>query len=195
LSASNLAPTANQSQDQGKNMPIFSLGERRLACASDDYFIAPTASVIGQVKLGHQANIWFNCVLRADGEVIVLGNRANVQDGTIMHSDKGLPIILEDSVAIGHKVMLHGCIIGEGTLVGMNAVVLNGAVIGKNSIVGAHTLVPVGKKFPDGVMLMGTPAKVMRELSPEEQARGRRTCGNYIRRAEEYRRLLKLENA
>jgi carbonic anhydrase/acetyltransferase-like protein (isoleucine patch superfamily) len=173
-------------------MPIFSLGELRLTTKSDDYFIAPTATVIGQVTMGHQANIWFNCVLRADGEVIILGDRVNVQDGTIIHSDKGQPCILENDVAIGHKVMLHSCVIGEGTLVGMNAVILNGAKIGKNSIVGAHTLVPEGKVFPDNVMLMGTPAKVMRELTPEQAGRGRKTAGNYAMRAQQYKKELML---
>lgn len=173
-------------------MPVYSLGELRLITKSDDYFIAPTASVIGSVTMGHQANIWFNCVVRSDGEVIILGDRANVQDGCIIHSDPGEPCILENDVAIGHKVMLHGCRIGEGTLVGMNAVVLNGAKIGKNSIVGAHTLVPEGKIFPDGVMLMGTPARIMRELSPEQAGRGRQTAANYARRAQQYRQELQL---
>jgi carbonic anhydrase/acetyltransferase-like protein (isoleucine patch superfamily) len=173
-------------------MPIYSLGELRLTTKSDDYFIAPTATVIGSVTMGHQANIWFNCVLRSDGEVIVLGDRANVQDGCIIHSDPGTPCILEDDVAIGHKVMLHGCHIGEGTLVGMNAVILNGAKIGRNSIVGAHTLVPEGKVFPDGVMLMGTPARIMRQLSPEQAGRGRQTASNYARRYQQYKQELRL---
>lgn len=131
-------------------------------------------------------------MLRADGEVIILGDRVNVQDGTIIHSDPGQPCVLENDVAIGHKVMLHGCVIGEGTLVGMNAVILNGAKIGKNSIVGAHTLVPEGKVFPDNVMLMGTPAKVVRELTPEQAGRGRKTADNYAKRAEQYKKELKL---
>jgi carbonic anhydrase/acetyltransferase-like protein (isoleucine patch superfamily) len=172
-------------------MPIFELANRRITYASDDYFIAPTATIIGSVQVGHQANVWFNCVLRSDGEIIVLGDRVNVQDATVIHSDAGKPCILENDVAIGHKVMLHGCVIGEGTLVGMNAVILNDARIGRNCIVGAHTLVPEGKTFPDGVMLMGTPAKIMRELTPEEQQRGRRTSGNYLRRAAQYRAELK----
>ena len=108
-------------------MPIFSLGERRLMCVSDDYFIAPTATVIGAVKLGHQASIWFKCVLRGDGELISIGDRCNVQDSSVLHVDPGQPLTIGNDVSIGHKVMLHGCTIGEGSLVGMNAVILNDA--------------------------------------------------------------------
>ena len=174
-------------------MPIFSLGERRLMCDSEEYFIAPTATVIGAVRLGHQASIWFNCVLRGDGELITIGDRCNVQDASVLHVDPGLPLHLGNDVSIGHKVMLHGCSIGEGSLVGMNAVILNDAHIGKNSLVGAHSLVPEGKRFPDGVLLMGTPAKVVRELTPEDQARVKQTARNYVLRSGQYRRELKLE--
>jgi len=176
-------------------MPIFSLGERRLVCASDEWFIAPGADVIGNVHLGHQASIWFNCVLRGDNAAITIGDRSNVQDGTICHVDRNNPLTLAEDVTIGHKVMLHGCTIGPGSLVGMNAVVLNRARIGAGSIVGAHSLVPEDKVFPDGVLLMGTPAKVVRELSSEEKERILLTAKGYIARSVEYREQLRLEKS
>ena len=173
-------------------MTIYALGDKRIRFASSEYFVAPSASVIGDVRLGHQASIWFNCVVRADAESVTIGDRVNVQDGSVLHCDPGKPLILEADVSIGHKVMLHGCTIGEGSLVGMNAVILNGAHIGKHSLVGAHTLVPEGKRFPDGVLLMGTPAKIVRELTPEDQLRVARTAANYVARSAQYRQLLKL---
>ncbi len=176
-------------------MPIYSLGERRFSHSSDEWFIAPSADIIGAVRLGHQANVWFNCVLRADNEVITIGDRCNVQDGSVFHADRNAPLTLEDNVSIGHKVMLHGCTIGAGTLIGMNAVVLNRARIGAGSIVGAHSLVPEDKVFPDGVMLMGSPAKVVRELRPEEKIRVLGIAQNYVDRAARYRLELKLESA
>lgn len=172
-------------------MPIYALGEKTLQRRSETCFIAPTASIIGAVTLGHEASIWFNCVLRADAERILIGDRVNVQDGSILHCDPGKPLILEDDVSIGHKVMLHGCTIGTGSLVGMNAVILNDARIGRNTLVGAHSLVPEGKSFPDGVLLMGSPAKVVRELSPEQQARIKRTAASYVARAALYRQSLR----
>lgn len=176
-------------------MPVYSLGECRLELVSDEYFIAPSADVIGSVRLGHQANIWFNCVLRGDNGVIHIGDRCNIQDGSVLHADRVAPLHLEDDVSIAHKVMLHGCRIGAGTLIGMNAVILNNARIGAGSIVGAHSLVPEGKEFPDGVMLMGSPAKVVRELRPEERTRVLATAKGYVERAARYRRELKLESA
>ena len=120
-------------------MPIFSLGERSLTHDTDDYFIAPTATLVGSVHMGHASNIWFNCTLRADGERIVLGERCNIQDASVLHADESEPILLGRDVSIGHKVMLHGCRIGEGTLIGMNAVLLNGCSVGAGSIVAAHS--------------------------------------------------------
>ena len=174
-------------------MPIFSLGERRLVCVSEEYFIAPTATVIGAVRLGHQSSIWFNCVLRGDGELISIGDRCNVQDASVLHVDPGSPLNIGDNVSIGHKVMLHGCTIGEGSLIGMNAVILNDACIGKNTLVGAHSLVAEGKRFPDGVLLLGSPAKVARKLTPDDLIRVNRTANNYVQRAAQYRNELKLE--
>lgn len=176
-------------------MPIFSLGERRLTCASNEWYIAPTADIIGSVRLGHQSSVWFNCVLRADNADITIGDRCNLQDASVFHVDSNAPLTLADDVSIGHMAMLHGCSIGPGSLIGMGAVILNHARIGAGSIVGAHSLVPEGKEFPDGVMLMGSPAKVVRELRPEEKERILRTARGYADRGAHYRRELKLESA
>ena len=176
-------------------MPIYFLKERHFTHASDEWFVAPSADIIGAVHLGHQANVWFNCVLRADNEAIHIGDRCNIQDGSVLHVDRNAPLTLGDDVSIAHKVMLHGCTIGPGTLIGMNAVILNRANIGAGSIVAAHSLVTEDKVFPDGVMLMGSPAKVVRELRPEERARALATAQNYVDRAARYRLELKLESA
>ncbi len=174
-------------------MPIFSLGERRLTHDTDDYFIAPTATLVGSVHMGHASNIWFNCTLRADGERIVLGERCNIQDASVLHADESEPILLGRDVSIGHKVMLHGCRVGEGTLIGMNAVLLNGCSVGAGSIVAAHSLVPEGRHIPDGVLAMGAPAKVIRTLSDDEKAGVGRIAANYAARAQMFRQELKLD--
>lgn len=176
-------------------MPVFSLGERRLTYASDDFFIAPTATIIGSVRMGHASSIWFNCMLRADGELVSLGDRCNIQDASVLHADDSEPIMLGNDVSIGHKAMLHGCRVGDGTLIGMNAVLLNGSAVGAGSIVAAHSLVPEHKTFPGGVLIMGTPAKVVREISEAEQAALMRIAKNYAARGQRYRRELKLEYA
>jgi carbonic anhydrase/acetyltransferase-like protein (isoleucine patch superfamily) len=144
---------------------IFSLGERRLKAAGDDYFVAPTASVIGSVELGHEASVWFGAVLRADHDVIRLGDNTNVQDGSVLHVSANEPCILGNNVTIGHMVMLHSVHIGDNSLVGNGAIMLDRAKIGKNVIVAANALIPPDKEYPDGVVLMGAPAKVVREVT------------------------------
>ena len=129
-------------------MPIYSLGERKVEFRGREWFVAPTASVIGSVVLGNEANIWFDVVIRGDNELITIGERVNVQDGSVLHADPGFPLTLARGVSVGHKAMLHGCTVGEGSLIGMNSVVMNGAVIGKGSIVGSNALVAEGKTFP-----------------------------------------------
>ena len=176
-------------------MPIFSLGTRHLIHDTDDYFIAPTATLVGSVHMGHASSIWFNCTLRADGERIVLGERCNIQDASVLHADESEPILLGRDVSIGHKVMLHGCKVGDGTLIGMNAVLLNGCSVGTGSIVAAHSLVPEGRHIPDGVLAMGAPAKVMRKLSDDEKAHIRDIAVNYAARAQRFREELSFERA
>ena len=129
-----------------------------------EYWIAPGATVLGNVILGRNASVWFGAVLRGDNDPIVIGENSNIQDLSVLHTDMGSPLTIGANVTVGHKVMLHGCSIGDGSLIGINSVVLNGAVIGKGCIVGANSLITERKVFPDNVMIMGSPAKVVREL-------------------------------
>lgn len=176
-------------------MPIFSLGARRLTHDTDDYFIAPTATLVGSVHMGRTSSIWFDCTLRADGARIELGERCNIQDASVLHADESEPILLGRDVSIGHKVMLHGCKVGDGTLIGMNAVLLNGCSVGAGSIVAAHSLVPEGRHIPDGVLAMGSPARVIRTLSQQEKAGIAGIAANYAARAQRFREELRLELA
>lgn len=133
--------------------------------ASGNYWIAPNATIIGNVILMENASIWFNAVLRGDNDPITIGENANVQDGAILHTDHGAPLTLGANVTVGHLAMLHGCTIGDNSLIGIGAVVLNHAVIGKNCIIGAKALIPEGKVIPDNSLVMGAPGKVVREIS------------------------------
>ena len=139
--------------------------------AEGDYWVADSATVVGNVLLKQDASVWFNAVVRGDNDLITIGEGSNVQDGSVLHTDPGFPLTIGAHVTIGHKVMLHGCDIGEGSLIGINAVVLNGAKIGKNCLIGANTLITEGKEIPDGSLVMGSPAKVIKTLSEEQQAR------------------------
>ena len=132
-------------------------------------WVADSAQVIGNVELGDGANVWFGAVVRGDNEAVRIGRRTNIQDGSVLHSDVGVPLTLGDDVTIGHMVMLHGCTIGDGSLIGMGAIILNGARIGKGCLVGAGSLVTEGKVFADGSMIMGRPAKAVRALSDEQR--------------------------
>ncbi len=150
---------------------FYQFEERRPQLQGSRHYVAPNASLIGSVILHDEVSIWFNAVLRADNDVIEIGAGSNVQDGSILHTDPGLALRVGRGVTIGHKAMLHGCTIGDGSLIGMNAVVLNGARIGREVLVGANTLIAEGKTIPDGVLVLGSPGRVVRELSPEERAR------------------------
>lgn len=130
----------------------------------DSCFVAPSASLIGQVNMAENSSVWFNCVLRADNEPINIGKNSNVQDGSVLHVDPTFPINIGENVIVGHKVMLHGCTIGDNTLIGMNAVILNGATIGENCIIGANALITEGTEIPSGSMALGSPAKVVKKL-------------------------------
>lgn len=134
-------------------------------------WVAHDANVIGRVRLGARASVWFGCTLRGDNEWISIGAGSNVQEGTVMHTDIGFPLTVGEGVTIGHQAMLHGCTVGDGALIGIGAVVLNGARIGRGCLVGAGALVTEGKEFPDGVLIMGSPARVVRELTDEQRAR------------------------
>ena len=154
-------------------------------------WIADSAEVMGNVTLGPDASVWFGCVLRGDTESMTIGEGSNIQDLTVMHADHGLPLTIGKHVTVGHKVMLHGCTIGDESLIGIGAIVLNGARIGKNCLVGAGSLVTEGKEFPDGSMIMGTPAKVVRQLTPEQIEGLRLSAQHYIDNARMFRATLK----
>ena len=135
---------------------------------NDTNFIAPNATVIGRVVLEEDASVWFNVVIRGDNDPIIIGKKSNIQDGSILHTDLGAPLNIGEGVTVGHKVMLHGCSISENCLIGINTTILNHAVIGKNSIVGANSLITEGKEYPDNTLIMGSPAKPIRELREAE---------------------------
>lgn len=168
----------------------YTLGDRKVLCKGD-YWIAPNATVIGSVVLENNASIWWNCVLRGDNETITIGENSQVQDGSVLHADPGFPLTLEKNVSVGHMAMLHGCTIGEGSLVGIGAVILNGAKIGKNCLIGARAFIGEGKEIPDGSMVLGMPGKVVRPLSPEEIARINGIAGHYVQNFKRFRSELK----
>jgi carbonic anhydrase/acetyltransferase-like protein (isoleucine patch superfamily) len=146
-------------------MPLYKLGTRKPSLPQDGrYWIAPDAQVIGAVKLDTDANIWFGVIARADTEEIVIGARSNIQDGSVLHSDPGFPLVVGEDCTIGHAVLLHGCRIGNNVLIGMGSTIMNGAIIGEGSIVGANALVTEGKVFPPHSMILGAPAKAVRTL-------------------------------
>ena len=154
-------------------------------------YVADSAEVIGRVTLEENASVWSGTIIRGDSDHIHIGRNTNVQDGSVLHADEGVPLTLEDNVSIGHKVMLHGCTIGEGSLIGIGAVVLNNAKIGKNCLVGAGALVTEGKEFPDGSMILGSPAKAVKQLTPEQIAGLKRIAQHYVDNAERFRKGLK----
>ncbi|HMN58069.1 MAG TPA: gamma carbonic anhydrase family protein [Ottowia sp.] len=154
-------------------------------------WIADSAEVIGDVSLGADASVWFGCVLRGDTEHMTVGEGSNIQDLSVLHADFGQPLTIGRHVTVGHKVMLHGCTIGDESLIGIGAVVLNGAKIGKNCLVGAGALVTEGKQFPDGSMIVGAPARVVRPLTPEQIEGLRQSAQHYIDNARRFRAGLK----
>lgn len=169
---------------------LYALGDIAPTTAGR-YYVADGAAVIGDVHLAQDTSVWFNAVVRGDVEHIEIGPGSNVQDGSVLHTDPGAPMLLERHVTVGHMVMLHGCRIGANSLIGIGSTVLNHACIGANSIVGAHTLITEGKTFPDGVLILGSPGKVIRPLTDEEIARLPGSAERYIARADLYRRGLK----
>jgi carbonic anhydrase/acetyltransferase-like protein (isoleucine patch superfamily) len=157
---------------------------------SPDAFVVDSATVIGRVTVGAGASVWFNAVVRGDGDDIVIGAGSNVQDGAVLHVDPGFPLKIGDRVSVGHQAMLHGCTIGNGSLVAIKAVVLNGAVIGEQCLVGAGAVVTEGKTFPPRSLLLGAPAKVVRELTEKDLTMLQHAADSYIRRAQHYRESL-----
>ena len=154
-------------------------------------WVADNAQVLGDVIIGEGASVWFGVTVRGDTDTITIGAGSNVQDGSVLHADDGVPLTIGDNVTVGHQVMLHGCTIGDGSLIGIGAIVLNGAQIGKGCLVGAGSLVTEGKVFPDGSMILGSPARVVKSLSPEQIEGLRRSAQHYTQNAERYRQGLK----
>ena len=170
---------------------IYSLGDREVEIRGDDYWIADSADVIGSVVLENNASIWFNAVLRGDCDRIVIGENSNIQDGSVLHTDAGVELIVGRNVTVGHKVMLHGCTIGDNTLIGINSVILNGAKIGNHSLIGANTLIPEGKVIPDGSLVMGSPGKIVKQLSEEQKMMLEGSALHYVNNFKNFKQNLK----
>jgi carbonic anhydrase/acetyltransferase-like protein (isoleucine patch superfamily) len=171
-------------------MAIYKLGDDSPNIPTSAY-VAAEATVIGKVILGERVSVWPGAVLRGDNDLIKIGEGSNVQDNAVLHTDPGFPLTIGMNVTIGHQAMLHGCTIGDGTLIGIQAVVMNGAVIGKDCLIGACALVPEGKVFPDGNLIVGAPAKIVRELSAEDIEKMHRAAPGYVKRQEIYKAKLR----
>ena len=167
-------------------MAIYSLGDRKPVLGPDAW-VAPNATVIGDVRLGDNASIWWNAVVRGDNDTITIGAGSNIQDGSVLHVDAGVPLTVGANVTVGHQVMLHGCTIGDESLIGIKSVILNRAVIGRPCIIGANSLIPEGKVIPERSLVMGSPGKVVRQLSDDEVARLLMAAEGYVENARRYR--------
>lgn len=173
---------------------IYRLGVAGLTTASDDFFVAANATLIGDIWLGEGASIWFNAVLRADNARIYVGDESNIQDGSVLHVDPGQPLTIGRGVTVGHKAMLHGCDIGDYSLIGINAVVLNGARIGKYCLIGANALIPEGMNVPDGSLVIGAPGKIKRELDEKAKRMLEHSAAHYAENGRRYHRELQPDN-
>ena len=164
----------------GKDQPIV----------DNDYYVAENATVLGKVKLCKDSSIWFGAILRGDTELITVGERSNVQDGSILHTDIGFPLDIGKDVTVGHKVMLHGCTIGDGSLIGINTVVLNGAKIGEGCLIGANSLITEGMEIPDGSLVMGLPAKIKGELNNDQKMGLIMSARHYVENSKRFKNEL-----
>lgn len=167
----------------------YRLGDSRVETHPQSW-VAPNATLVGKIRLEAGANVWFGAVLRGDNELIHIGENSNVQDGSVMHTDMGYPLTLGTGVTVGHNAMLHGCTVGDYSLVGINAVILNGAKIGKYCIIGANTLIAEGKEIPDGSLVVGSPGKVVRELTEQQKKMLEASAAHYVHNAQRYAREL-----
>jgi carbonic anhydrase/acetyltransferase-like protein (isoleucine patch superfamily) len=168
-------------------MPVYELENHVPSIDHRVGWIAPDAQIIGKIRIAQESSIWFGAVLRGDNELIDVGARSNIQDHAILHTDPGFPLIIGEDCTVGHRAILHGCKIGNGSLIGMGAIVMNGAVIGEGSLVGAGALVTEGKKFPSHSMILGSPARQVKTLSDEESARLKEPTQRYVRNANRFR--------
>lgn len=170
---------------------LYTLEDRQPQLLGQGQYVAEGARVIGSVRLHDDVSVWFNAVVRADNDTISIGARSNIQDGAVLHTDPGFPMSIGENVTIGHQAMLHGCNIGDGSLVGMGAVILNGACIGREVLIAAHALVPEGMQIPDGVLVVGVPGKIVRQLSAEERLRLAWSAQVYVDKITRYREGLR----
>lgn len=170
---------------------IFDLEERRVVFETDNYFIAHNATLVGSIVIGDNVSIWFNTVLRADYDQMTIGADTNIQEGAVLHVDPGSPLTLGRGVTVGHQAMIHGCTVGDYSLIGINAVVLNGAQIGKSCLIGANTLIPEGKIIPDGSLVVGSPGRVIRQLTEEQREGLKLSAEHYVENGRRFRRGLR----
>lgn len=170
---------------------IYSLGDKVVKTDDDNYYVADNAAVIGDVTLKTGSSVWFGSTVRGDNDPIVIGEGTNVQDGCVLHADPGFPLTLGNHVSIGHMVMLHGCTIGDGTLVGIGSIILNGAVIGKNCLIGANSMITEGKVIPDNSVVMGSPGKIIRQATEKDLKIIASPAPHYAKRFKQYKEQLK----
>jgi carbonic anhydrase/acetyltransferase-like protein (isoleucine patch superfamily) len=171
-------------------MTVFALGDL-VPRVDPSAYVAPSATVLGNIALAQKSTVWFGATLRGDNELISIGAASNVQDGAVLHTDPGFPMTIGERVSIGHQAMLHGCTVGAGSLIGIQAIVLNGAIIGKGCLIGAGSIITERKVFADGCLIFGAPAKVVRELTTEERDNLLKVADNYAERGAYYRMNLK----
>ena len=170
---------------------IYCLGEIKPQFLGEDYWVADNATVIGAVIIENNVSVWFNAVIRGDTETITIGENSNIQDGVVLHTEDGFPLTIGRNVTIGHQAMVHGCDVGDNSLIGINAVILDGAKIGKNCLIGANALVTEGKVIPDGSLVMGSPGKVVRQLSAEQLSGLAHSAQHYVENFKRYKASLK----
>jgi carbonic anhydrase/acetyltransferase-like protein (isoleucine patch superfamily) len=172
----------------------YSFEDRKVVCKGD-YWIAPDAIVIGSVVMEPNASVWFGCIVRADNDTITIGENSQLQDGCVVHTDKGFPLVIGKNVSVGHMAMLHGCTIGDGSLIGIKSVILNGAKVGRNCLIGAGSLIAENKEIPDGSLVIGAPGKVVRKLSDEAIRRINSASDHYVQKFRRYRKAFKPDGA
>jgi carbonic anhydrase/acetyltransferase-like protein (isoleucine patch superfamily) len=170
----------------------YDLGDRKIVIEGDDYFIAESAVVVGSVRIGNNASIWFNAVVRADDGAIVIGENSNIQDGAVLHCEEENVLVIGRGVTVAHQAMLHGCVIGDDSLIGINAVVMNGAVIGRNCLIGAGALVLEKSVIPDNSMVLGAPARVVRPVTPEQIDDILHAAEHYVKNFKDFKKNLRL---
>ena len=173
---------------------IYKLGEHEVEITGEDFYVAETASVIGKVRLANDTSVWFGAVLRGDNESITVGENTNIQECAVIHTDPGFPCILGNNVTIGHQAMLHGCQVGDNSLIGINAVVLNGAKIGRNCLIGANALVTENQEIPDGSLVIGSPAKPIKQLTTAQIQKLKESAEHYVTRFKRFKRDLSVDS-